>query len=69
MSQDKPNAERRAIVADRVFDGRGWHRGMAVPSVLPSAPKRHATPLSVHVWTPVGSAESPTPERRPLIGA
>jgi N-acetylglucosamine-6-phosphate deacetylase len=30
MSQDKPNAERRAIVADRVFDGRGWHRGAAV---------------------------------------
>ena len=30
MSQDKPNAGRRAIVADRVFDGRGWHRGAAV---------------------------------------
>ncbi len=30
MSQDKPNAERRAIVADRVFDGRGWHRAAAV---------------------------------------
>src|SRR5262245_60534755 len=30
MSQVKPNAERRAIVADRVFDGRGWHRGAAV---------------------------------------
>src|SRR6476659_6497334 len=30
MSQDKPNAERRAIVADRVFDGRGWHRGASV---------------------------------------
>ena len=30
MSQDKPNAEGRAIVADRVFDGRGWHRGVAV---------------------------------------
>src|SRR5215813_3601610 len=30
MSQDKRNAERRAIVADRVFDGRGWHRGAAV---------------------------------------
>ena len=30
MSQDEPNAEGRAIVADRVFDGRGWHRGVAV---------------------------------------
>ena len=30
MSQDRPNAEGRAIVADRVFDGRGWHRGVAV---------------------------------------
>src|SRR5262249_32608205 len=30
MSQDKQNGERRAIVADRVFDGRGWHRGAAV---------------------------------------
>src|SRR5262245_5959051 len=30
MSQDKRNAARRAIVADLVFDGRGWHRGAAV---------------------------------------
>jgi N-acetylglucosamine-6-phosphate deacetylase len=30
MSQDKPNAGGRAIVADRVFDGRGWHRNAAV---------------------------------------
>jgi len=30
MSQDKPNARGRAIVADRVFDGRGWHRDIAV---------------------------------------
>jgi N-acetylglucosamine-6-phosphate deacetylase len=30
MSQDKPNAEGRAIIADRVFDGRGWHRNAAV---------------------------------------
>src|SRR6476659_4513783 len=30
MSQDTPNAERRAIVTGRVFDGRGWHRDAAV---------------------------------------
>lgn len=33
MSQDRnkpPNAEGRAIVADRIFDGRAWHRGAAV---------------------------------------
>jgi N-acetylglucosamine-6-phosphate deacetylase len=30
MGPNKPNAGRRAIVADRVFDGRGWHRGVAV---------------------------------------
>ncbi|HET8974840.1 MAG TPA: N-acetylglucosamine-6-phosphate deacetylase [Pseudolabrys sp.] len=33
MSQNwnkPPNAEGRAIVADRVFDGRAWHRGTAV---------------------------------------
>jgi len=30
MSQDKPNSEGRAIVADRVFDGRGWHLNAAV---------------------------------------
>lgn len=30
MSQDRPNAEGHAIIADRVFDGRGWHRGAAV---------------------------------------
>ncbi|MGA8389572.1 MAG: N-acetylglucosamine-6-phosphate deacetylase [Pseudolabrys sp.] len=30
MSQDRPNAEGHAIIADRVFDGRGWHRSVAV---------------------------------------
>ena len=33
MSPDRTkssNAERRAILAERVFDGRGWHRGTAV---------------------------------------
>jgi N-acetylglucosamine-6-phosphate deacetylase len=30
MSRDKPNAERRAIVTDRVFDGRAWHHDTAV---------------------------------------
>ena len=30
MSQDRPNAEGHAIIADHVFDGRGWHRSVAV---------------------------------------
>ena len=51
-----------------VFEHRGWHgRGTALPPARPAAPARHATPLLVHVWTPVGSAEVPTPERRLLI--
>src|SRR5690242_14397628 len=30
MGQDKRNAERLAIIANRIFDGRGWHRGAAI---------------------------------------
>jgi uncharacterized membrane protein HdeD (DUF308 family) len=55
------------VVSLPVFEHRGWHPGRALPGARPSAPQRHATPLLVHVWTPVGSAESPTPERRLLI--
>jgi uncharacterized membrane protein HdeD (DUF308 family) len=55
------------VVSLPVFEHRGWHRALALPPPRPCAPKRHATPLVVHVWTPVGSAESPTPERRLLI--
>jgi hypothetical protein len=50
-----------------LFDRRGWYRtARARPATRPSS-LRHETPLVVHVWTPVGSAESPTPERRLLI--
>jgi uncharacterized membrane protein HdeD (DUF308 family) len=61
LSDDTP------VVSLPVFEHRGWHRGVALPPPRPCAPQRHATPLLVHVWTPVGSAESPTPERRPFI--
>ncbi|HEY7229682.1 MAG TPA: N-acetylglucosamine-6-phosphate deacetylase [Pseudolabrys sp.] len=30
MSQGKPDAAKQAIIADRVFDGRAWHRNAAV---------------------------------------
>jgi uncharacterized membrane protein HdeD (DUF308 family) len=55
------------VLSLRIFDPRGWYRGAAaaVPAVEASASLRHATPLLVHVWTPVGSAENP--ERRLLI--
>src|SRR6478609_2589548 len=61
MSQDKPNAERRAIVADRVFDGRGWHRaaavmiqggriaGLASPDEVPSGWTQSRVPAGVFV--------------------
>jgi uncharacterized membrane protein HdeD (DUF308 family) len=56
------------VVALPVFEHRGWHgHDMTLPPGRPAAPKRHAMPLVVHVWTPVGSAESPSPERRLLI--
>jgi uncharacterized membrane protein HdeD (DUF308 family) len=51
-----------------LFDRRGWYR-TARPraATRPSAARHHETPLVVHVWTPVGSAAAPTPERRLLI--
>jgi N-acetylglucosamine-6-phosphate deacetylase len=64
MSQDRnkpPNAEGRAIVADRVFDGRAWHRGTAVmvqdgriaglasPGEIPSGWHQSRVPAGVFV--------------------
>jgi uncharacterized membrane protein HdeD (DUF308 family) len=51
-----------------LFERRGWH-GFAtpLPAPRPSAPAHHATPLIVHVWTPVGSAASPRSAHRLLI--
>ena len=61
MSQDKPNAERRAIVTGRVFDGRGWHRdaavmvqdgrivGLASPGEIPSDWPQSRVPTGVFV--------------------
>jgi uncharacterized membrane protein HdeD (DUF308 family) len=56
------------VVALPVFEHRGWHgHGSALPPDRPAAPARHATPLIVHVWTPVGSAASPRSAHRLLI--
>jgi N-acetylglucosamine-6-phosphate deacetylase len=61
MSQDKPNARGRAIVADRIFDGRGWHRdiavmvqsgriaGLASPGEIPSEWPQSRVPAGVFV--------------------
>lgn len=61
MSRDKPNAEGRAIVADRVFDGRGWRRdsavlvqggriaGLASPGEIPSDWPQSRVPTDVFV--------------------
>jgi N-acetylglucosamine-6-phosphate deacetylase len=61
MSQDKPNARGRAIVADRVFDGRSWHRdiavmvqngriaGLASPGEIPSDWTQSRVPAGVFV--------------------
>jgi N-acetylglucosamine-6-phosphate deacetylase len=61
MSQDKPNARGRAIVADRVFDGRGWHHdiavmvqtgriaGLASPGEIPSDWTQSRVPAGVFV--------------------
>ena len=50
-----------------VFEHRGWHYGTALPPARPTAPAHHATPLIVHVWTPIGSAASPRSAHRLLI--
>jgi len=62
MSQDRnkpPDAEGRAIVTDRVFDGRGWHRdaavmvqdgrivGLASPGEIPSGWRQSRVPPGV----------------------
>jgi N-acetylglucosamine-6-phosphate deacetylase len=61
MSQDKPNAERRAIVTDRVFGGHSWHRdaaimvqdgriaGLASPGEIPSGWRQSRVPPGVFV--------------------
>jgi hypothetical protein len=49
-----------------LFEWRGWYANRAtLPVAQLSAPVGHASPLVVHIWTPVGSAENP--ERRLLI--
>src|SRR5215510_7681231 len=54
------------VLSLSVFEWRGWHGPPTpLPTAQPSARVRHRTPLMVHVWTPVGSAENP--ERRLLI--
>jgi uncharacterized membrane protein HdeD (DUF308 family) len=56
------------VVSLPVFEHRGWHgHGAALPPPRPTAPARHTTPLVVHVWTPIGSAESPRSRHRLLI--
>src|SRR5262245_5569958 len=49
-----------------IFEWRGWHGNrVTLPIAQSTGQLHHATPLVVHVWTPVGSAENP--ERRLLI--
>jgi uncharacterized membrane protein HdeD (DUF308 family) len=56
------------VVSLPVFEHRGWHDlGLALPPARPTGPAHHATPLVVHVWTPVGSAASPRSKHRLLI--
>jgi uncharacterized membrane protein HdeD (DUF308 family) len=59
-------ADHMPVLSLPVFDPRGWYHGAAAPAAVGAAASlRHATPLVVHVWTPVGSAENP--ERRLLV--
>ena len=54
-----------SVLSQPMFEWRGWHKRMPLATVQSSRPLRHATPLVVHVWTPVGSVVNP--ERRLLI--
>ncbi len=58
-----------AILALPVFGARDWYDNAPVlvddDSAPPSRPQRHAEPMTVRVWTPVGSAD--VRGRRPLI--
>jgi uncharacterized membrane protein HdeD (DUF308 family) len=56
------------VVSLPVFEHRGWQDlGLPLPPGRPTAPAHHVTPLSVHVWTPIGSAASPRSKHRLLI--
>jgi uncharacterized membrane protein HdeD (DUF308 family) len=54
-----------SVLSLPMFEWRGWHKRIPLPTVQSSRPLRHATPLVVRVWTPVGSVVDP--ERRLLI--
>lgn len=61
----RAHPEEVAILALPIFGGRNWYDNAPV-IVDDSAPMpTHEGPLTVHVWTPVGSAD--VPGRRPLI--
>lgn len=49
-----------------LFAGPNWHgRGILHPSQTDSGSWEHAAPLTVHIWTPIGSAVHA--QRRPVI--
>ena len=52
-----------SVLSLPMFEWRGWHKRIPLPTVQSSRPLRHATPLVVHVWTPVGSVV----DRRRLV--
>lgn len=54
-----------SITSLPLFSARSWHRATAAPVVLHTRPEAHAEPMTLHVWTPVGSAEHP--QRRLLV--
>jgi uncharacterized membrane protein HdeD (DUF308 family) len=58
--------ENMLLLSLPIFQWRGWYSDRAtLPITQSSRQLHHATPLLLHVWTPVGSAENP--ERRLLI--
>lgn len=55
----------RSITSLPIFSARSWYNATATPVVIDSRPAVHEAPMTLYVWTPVGSAENP--QRRLLV--
>lgn len=55
----------RSITSLPIFSARSWYNATAAEVVIDSRPAVHDAPMTLYVWTPVGSAENP--QRRLLV--
>jgi len=55
----------RSITSLPIFSARSWYHATTLPIVVHTRPAVHDEPMTLHVWTPAGSAEHP--HRRLLV--